>query len=595
MNKPVSHLPLGTLLKEEKELPAAGLDAARIALLADWNIHLLGPCVRRAAAEYGIDVSVYEGAYGQMAQEILQPESGLHQFRPSMIICWKNWEAVFGLDERNVFLTKTKMEEIGEAAYQMMIEQLLRLRTQHSASIVIHTLVKPRTTAFGPALQEHDASIQCLIDTFNTRLAEWCRTQRGCYLFDTERFLAQSVNAQEWCGPYRYLGDYWLAPSAFPQLGQAYLPFVYPAAKPTKKVLALDLDGTLWKGILGEDGPEGIEMGGTAAGKPHQSIQKYALALASRGIILAILSKNNEEDVWAVFREHPEMLIREQDVLASRINWQDKAQNLLELADELNVGIESFVLLDDDPGQRARVREALPGVAVLEPVTNDGVGLLDTLIHYPGFSSFVLTEEDLARTSQYQTERVRKQVQQTHRSYEEFLQDLGLTINWMPLEASLLPRAAQLTQKTNQFNLTTRRYTEEELEKHLSQGWLGWLLSIEDRFGEYGWTGLVLVDPKEVEKLWRIDTLLLSCRVLGKGIENAVLALLQQELSKRGSNAELGGEYIPSSKNKQTQDFYQKNGFVITETSTTLTRFQLASDQVISMPSHIQLKTSKTV
>ena len=372
-----------------------------------------------------------------------------------------------------------------------------------------------------------------------------------------------------WNTKYKELGDLRLAPDAFPDFVERELIGEAVAVSgAAKKCLVTDLDNTLWQGIVGESDYNEIE--------PETDLQKHILDLYGRGVVLAVNSKNNHEDSILIMDKHPDMVLRPDHFAALKINWRDKADNMAELATELNLGLDSFVFIDDDPFQRASVKNRFPEVAVLHP---------DKLKDYPGFSSLTLTEEDRRRGQMYAEENRRKGLQASLGSVDDFLRELDLKIEIAPVNSDSLARASQLTQKTNQFNLTTRRYSESEIENFRAKGWLVWTVKAADRFGDYGIIGVGMVEPKG--GTWRVDNFLLSCRILGRGVEKAFLGYLLSQAKSVGVSKVLG-EFIPTAKNEPCQNFYPDNSFDLIEKGDRVFSYKYSLDEDYQVPDFIK-------
>ncbi|MDP1718811.1 MAG: HAD-IIIC family phosphatase [bacterium] len=351
--------------------------------------------------------------------------------------------------------------------------------------------------------------------------------------------------AEHWYTKYKDLGDMRLALDAFPAFAEKLMGQAIAVSGATKKCLVLDLDNTLWAGVVGEDGADKVI--------PNKKLQEHILGLYKKGVILAINSKNNEADAMEVLEKHPEMILRKNHFAAWQINWRDKATNIRAIADELSLGSDSFVFVDDDLFQQSLVAESCPEVAVLHP---------DNLFDYPGFSTNKLTIEDMRRGEMYAEERTRRSLQSSLKSVDDFLKELNLevTIKNVRADSPTIPRISQMTQKTNQFNLTTNRWQEEEVKAKLNNGWKMWTVEAVDRFGDYGTIGFLSVAPKNNSK-WEIDNFLMSCRILGRGIEKAFLANLIENARKSGVK-ELVGVFAPTRKNKTLcENFYGENNF----------------------------------
>lgn len=325
-----------------------------------------------------------------------------------------------------------------------------------------------------------------------------------------------------------------------------------------KKCLVLDLDNTLWEGVLGEDGIDGIQVDGDYPGKAYHYWQEGLKELERNGVILAICSKNNQTDVEALFAAR-EMPLSLKDFACTRINWNDKATNIREIAQELNIGLDSMVFVDDNPTERELIRQQLPMVSVPEwPGQPYELPLFYTRLVNEYFSVYTLTDEDKQKTEQYRQNANRAQAQAQFTDMEDFLRSLEMKLTIAPATDVTIPRVAQMTQKTNQFNLTTKRYTESDIRSLLDNGAQIWTLAVADRFGDNGITGLMILIP---EGGWTIDTLLMSCRVLGKGIEEA---FFKSVISRY--NGVLTAQYIPTAKNEQVAEFYERMGMKLERT-----------------------------
>ncbi len=328
-----------------------------------------------------------------------------------------------------------------------------------------------------------------------------------------------------------------------------------------KKCLVLDLDNTLWGGVLGEDGIDGIQIGGDYPGKAFLYFQSALLQLAKTGVILTVCSKNNENDVLEAWEKNPFNVLKKEHFSAWRINWNDKPANIRELAEELNIGIDSFVFVDDNPAERELVRQTLPMVSV--PDFPEHPYMLPAFFKQlvsDYFKVYTVTPEDLQKTEQYKANALRRKEQLSFTNMEAFLRSLDLQVNIQHLNEHNLARIAQMTQKTNQFNLTTRRYTETDIRRQHENGWHTWCVSVKDKFGDNGITGCIIVDNHN-----HIDSFLLSCRILGKGIETAFAKSVFSLLKKQGVET-ITATYAPTAKNIQVADFYDRCGMELLET-----------------------------
>lgn len=354
-----------------------------------------------------------------------------------------------------------------------------------------------------------------------------------------------------------------------------------------KKCLILDLDNTLWGGVLGEDGIDGIKIGGDYPGNAYQYFQEGIIELGRRGIILAVCSKNNEADVVEAWKNNPFIKLTDKHLATYRINWENKADNIRAMAKELNIGLDSMVFVDDNPTERELIRQQLPMVAVPE-FPKRPYGLMDLLQKLVDdyFRAYELTTEDLAKTEQYKANARRSAAQHQFTNLTDFIRSLEIEIDIIPADRFNIPRIAQMTQKTNQFNLTTKRYTEADITAFKERGYLVYCISVRDRFGDNGITGAIILS-RDGKKAF-VDTLLLSCRILGKGIETAFVKAILNILNKKGVET-VGAQYIATAKNGLVRDFYDKLGFNLCSESEGVKRYAISVGGSLDIPDYYKI------
>jgi FkbH-like protein len=352
---------------------------------------------------------------------------------------------------------------------------------------------------------------------------------------------------------------------------------------------AVDLDNTLWGGVIGEEGMTGIKVGSEYPGAAFQALQRVLLDLSKKGILLAVCSKNNLDDAMEALDKHPGMLVRSQHFATLRINWTDKSQNLREIAQELNIGIDSLGFLDDNPFEREQVRAALPEVTIIDLPQNP-LEYAATVRDCPVFERLTLSAEDQQRTAMYAEQRQRAGAEQSFQSKEDFFRFLEQEAELNPVSELTLARIAQLTQKTNQFNLTTRRYTEAQITEMAKQaGWSIFSIRVRDRFGDHGLVGVAIAHDQGEQ--CEIDTFLLSCRVIGRTVETALLAHLAKSAAERGCKR-LQGWFLPTRKNAPARDFYSEHGFELLAQSCEGSLWSLdLTQQEVAFPTWVKLIT----
>ena len=354
--------------------------------------------------------------------------------------------------------------------------------------------------------------------------------------------------------------------------------------QPRKKCLVLDLDNTLWSGVLGEDGISGIKMSGDYPGNAFKYFQEGLVILADSGVIITVCSKNNEADVKELWEKNPFVTLGPKHIAAYRINWQNKADNIRELAKELNIGLDSMVFVDDNPTERELVRQQLPMVEVPEfPMHPYGLMEFYAMLVNNYFRTYRLTNEDFTKTEQYKANAKRADEQAKYADLTDFIRSLDIHIDIVMANEFNIPRIAQMTQKTNQFNLTTHRYTEADINSFIEKGYDVYCISVSDKFGDSGITGEIIIKHSENEA--EIDTLLLSCRILGKDIEKAFVKSVLNILYDKGIR-KVKSEYIPTVKNVQVADFYDQLGFALIHEDANVKQYELQLIKAVEIPDY---------
>lgn len=404
---------------------------------------------------------------------------------------------------------------------------------------------------------EKDRSVREAVNEYNQVLFELEKRYPNVKVINIEDFTRNHPKSDLFDWKYYFISQMGMNPKLSREFAEWWKKKMDGIALKRKKCIVLDLDNTLWGGILGEDGPNGIKLNGDYPGNAFYAFQNALLNLSNAGIILTICSKNNEQDVLDAWDTNPNIVIGKNSIAAYRINWNDKPSNIREISEELNIGLDSMVFIDDNPSERELVKEILPEVTVPEFPEHpyDLLPFFEKLVN-DYFKVYQITEEDRNKTIQYRTNIERKKFWDSYSSYAQYLVDLKLKLRIMTVDESNIARIAQLTQKTNQFNLTTKRYTENDIRKQLSAGWNIWCISVSDRFGDNGITGCIFYNGST------IDSLMLSCRILGKGIENAFLKYTLSFVKQLGINT-VKAYYLPTPKNELVKDFYEKCGFML--------------------------------
>ncbi len=405
-----------------------------------------------------------------------------------------------------------------------------------------------------------DFDFRNAIEEFNAHILELSLQNKNIKVINFADFVSRYKKSELIDWKYYFTSQLALNAKLAPAFKKWFVEEQNQLALKRKKCIVLDLDNTLWGGVLGEDGIEGIKIGGDYPGKAFLYFQKTLVELSKSGVILAVCSKNNEADVKECWEKNPFNIINDKYISAYRINWNNKADNIKEIALELNIGLDSFVFIDDNPTERELVKQTLPMVEVPNfPEQPYSLPIFIEEITEKYFKVYSLTDEDKKKTEEYKANAKRAREQQKFTDMDSFIKSLEIKMKIQSANSMNISRIAQMTQKTNQFNLTTRRYTESDLNAMIADGAKIWCLSVSDKFGDSGITGCIIVKHNE------IDELLLSCRILGKGIEKEFIAQILGLLKNNGLT-ELKAAYIPTAKNVQVKDYYENNGFkLVTE------------------------------
>ncbi len=543
----------------------------RLAMLSNSTIDLIVPALVASAARHGIALEVIQSSYGQVAQEALMPDSKVNSSKPDAVL--------FALDYRALPLKLSLGDsEASSATIQRAIGYLQTLRNgikaNSNAVCIFQTFAPPVETLFGSLDRALPGTLRNLIDSINREFAEYILGS-GDVLLDVAG-LAETVGLADWHNTQLWnMAKFSFSDELIPLFSDHVARTVAAIRGKSRKVLVLDLDNTVWGGIIGDDGLEGIKIAqGDAGGEAHLAVQRLALNLRQRGIVLAVSSKNSDEVARAPFEQHPEMLLKLDHIAVFQANWNDKATNIQAIAEELSLGLDAMVFLDDNPVERGLVRRLLPEVAVPE-LPDDSAYYARTLAAAGYFEAVAFAAEDLKRAGFYQNNAKRANLKKQVGCVDAYLASLEMTITFHPFDAIGRARIVQLINKSNQYNLTTRRYTDPEVaqaendpEVFTLQVWLA------DIFGDNGMISVIICRPDGPE-VWNIDTWLMSCRVLGRKVEHMVLREILKHARAAGIR-KLTSVYRPTDRNKLVADHYAKLRFTKTgEEESGLTRWEL--------------------
>jgi FkbH-like protein len=512
-------------------------------------------------ANYVLDLQV--GGYGSYVDELLNPQSALAKFKPDIVFVLLDLEDIAGR------LPDLCADGIGEGVDAEIEESVARMaqllrsfRASSSARLLFQGCLVPDVTSLGDVGDANlPRSLTSAVHQLNLKLAALCSTVTDCVFFDIDH-LAARHGRSNWRDTRMFLASRLpVSAASFSTYSRGLVRSFSTLFRAPRKVLCTDLDNTLWGGILGEEGPDGIASGSAFPGNCYLEYQKYLKQLSSRGVLLAIVSKNNEADVREAFQVRAADLgLGLDNFVATKISWNEKSDSIRELAEELSLGLDSFVFVDDNPVECEAIRQQVPEVAVIEAPVEEPWKLVELLSAQPFFDAAVVTDDDVNRLNEYRAQAQRSELASSAGDRDEFLASLGIVCTFLSALDAPLARSVQLLAKTNQFNLTTRRRSAAEVEEFASApGGQAIAVRVRDRFGDAGVVGLALA-RNEGDSCF-IDSLLLSCRVIGRGIETALLAYLA-DTAKRTGAKQLIGEFIATKKNAPCADFYLDHGFI---------------------------------
>jgi FkbH-like protein len=520
----------------------------RLALLGSCTSTHLIAGIRVGALRRGIWVDVYEGPYGMYRQELQDPSSGLHAFKPDVLLLSLDAHHLMGTEGASV---EHALSDIGDC---------WKLAKQTLGCTIIQQTILP---VFRPILGNNEHRYLQSPFTLVTKLNESLRTladEKGTHVLAVDTVAARDGITEWHDEALWHRSKQEIHPRVLHVYGDEVGRLLAAIRGRSYKCLVLDLDNTLWGGVIGDDGLAGIAIGqGSAGGEAHLAFQRYALELSRRGILLAVCSKNDEANALEVFDRHPEMLLRRKHISCFVANWEDKASNLRQIARRLNIGTDSLIFADDNPFERNLVRQELPEVAVPE-LPEDPAGFAACIAAAGYFEGLSITNEDQERVNQYRANAEREQLRESTTDMAGYLQSLRMELHCGPFDPIGLQRIVQLINKTNQFNLLTRRYTDAEVQAVMADPVaLHLQFRLQDRFGDNGVIAIV-IGKLDTERKLVIDTWLMSCRVLGRQVEAATLNVVAKRARAMGATA-LIGSFRPTPKNEMVRDHYPKLGF----------------------------------
>ena len=532
----------------------------RVGVLRNFTVEPVLPVLAVEMAREGMHPELYVGDFDAIAADALNPHGPLAQFDPHVVIVALWLEGLSpGLPAEFTALAASALEAEVERVAGYLRDMLEGIRRFSAAPVLVNNFVLPSRPALGILDAQRANSQAEAVLGLNRRLREMAAAMPNVFVVDylglfANIGIAEGFDAHNWVHRRSPIGRRALIP-----VGREYGKYLRALKGRARKCVVVDCDNTLWGGIVGEDGLDGIKLDGTPRGARHVALQRELVSLYRRGVMVALCSKNNEADVLEVLRGHPGMVLREEHIATHRVNWEDKASNIRSIAKELNIGLDSIVFVDDSAFECGLVREQVPEVTVIQ-LEPDGTDYVAALSARGLFDSLVSSAEDAQRTAHFKAEAERRQLQGSASSLEEYLAGLGMVAEVGAAHDEVIPRIAQLTQKTNQFNTTTKRYTEADVRAMAAAADTDVLyLRLRDKVADLGIVGVAIVRARD--GVAEVDSLLMSCRALGRGVETVLLGAVRDSASRLGCDR-IRGIYVPTAKNAQVAGFFPSAGFV---------------------------------
>jgi len=531
-----------------------------ISILRNVMIESMVPYIKFMAYEMDYEAKIQIGEYDNIVQEAMGHKEGLLKNDTDCVLIFMKLEGLsWKLARRFAALSPQKIQKEVQSIKEMIPIVLTGIRKQTNGMILWHNFEFPLYPALGISDGQHPHGQTGIIQELNNALRDALADFPNAYYVDLNLCISRVGGKNFYDLRYWHIGRAPYSLLGLTEIAFEDFKFIRPLKGKNKKCLVLDCDNVLWGGVIGEDGLSGIKLDKTHPGLSYYELQEEIVNLYHRGILIALCSKNNSEDVWEVFRKHPDMVLKEEHIVATQINWDDKATNIKKIAAQLNIGLNSMVFVDDSDFEVNLIRQELPEVTVIHLPKDKTVEYKEILASCGFFDTLTISHEDRQRGLMYKAEAQRKELQVQTPDLESYLKSLEMEVEIKFTDDFTISRIAQLTQKTNQFNLTNRRYSDADIKAFAESKDADVLyLRLLDKFGDSGIVGVCILKYKDHRSY--LDTFLLSCRVLGRGVEDTLINQALKLAKKRGCR-EVIGEYLPTSKNIQAKDFLPKHGF----------------------------------
>lgn len=545
-------------LRELKKLAREISNAPKlkVALLGDTATQLLVTSIKGEAVDRGLSLDIFEGEYNQVERQLMDPTSELYEYDAEIVIIF---QSTHKLGEYHSSLAIDKQEHLADERLSF-ITSLCENSSFSTKKIVCFNYPEIEDTVFGSYANKVESSFSFQVRKLNYELMKLACQYPNLFICDIAG-LQNMLGRRFMFAPNVYMTtEMVLSVNALPYVASRVVDIIAAIKGQFKKCLILDLDNTVWGGVIGDDGLEGIELGhGLGIGKAFTEFQMWVKKLKQRGIIICVASKNNEETAKEPFEKHPDMVLKLDDIAVFQANWETKVDNIRTIQSILNIGFDSMVFLDDNPFERNMVRENIPGITVPE-LPDDPAMYLEYLYSLNLFETASYSNADKDRTKQYQVEAKRVSLSKSFTNEADFLKSLNMVSTVSGFTRFNTPRVAQLSQRSNQFNLRTIRYTEADIESMANDpNVIDLSFTLEDKFGDNGLIAVVIMKQQDVDTLF-VDTWFMSCRVLKRGMENFTLNTMAEYAKEKGYKRIIG-EYIPTPKNKMVELHYPNLGF----------------------------------
>lgn len=527
----------------------------RLAVVGNSSTQHIVTAIKGYANMSGLNLKVLDTPYNQMEGQFLDDSSQTFEFDPDYILIYICPEELY---EKFIKEDDGDRELFAQTTADKIALYWTNIKTKSKSKIIQTLVMEKNDGVFGNYAALHETSFTFQIRKLNYILTDMIRKENGVCLLDTVAMQARYGMDFIFDNKMYYIGRLTLSLDFLPVFAKETIDIIKCLEGKAKKCLILDLDNTLWGGIVGDDGINGIQIGEIGSGRVYTDIQSFAKELKKRGIILAVCSKNEEKTAKDAFEKNPDMILKLEDFAVFVANWENKAENIRFIQETLNIGMDSIVFVDDNNFERNLVKQMIPEVTVPD-LPDDPAHYLDFIRKLNLFEVISYSDEDKTRADKYRVEVIRKQAQSKYKNYEEYLEDLDMRVIVSKFDEFSVSRIAQLSQRSNQFNLRTIRYTKDDINKIMNNPQkAGIYFKLSDKYGDYGLVSVVVLDINQADLF--IDTLLMSCRVLKRGLEEYVINTIIDFAKQNGKNTVIG-EYLETKKNSMVKDLYGKMGF----------------------------------